>query len=349
MESFKSTASIPIDENDVKLTEFDAAYGPSLVSQRNRIFKKYYHFDCACSQCTLAEADAKKHGFDPQISFHCPKPTCQGLIPLPLNPEFISKKTAALKCNDCGYVINPNASENQIRQELQIQPDANANNPTYYNGKEKVSANIKKVRRLWATFDESAGLPLLTLLENADKLCEYFEHSIIFSRPYEFNWEYTKLMSSIFLVYSNKSLFLEHRNSWKISMSRFEKMKRLVPLYENFFRPSVENDGVNCSNVHRLLTTLDRLIAIGKTMLEVFVGKAVHEEFMKLIEELFVYSGKALDLAKIVFGPESDPKRFPMILRFTETQRDLRVMARYYTKKYKREMPKELHELLQKP
>lgn len=325
--------------------------------------RHHHGFVCKCEECLSAIADIHKYGFDPQLSFHCLKyPKCKGLIHLPLYPASSDAKvsphilecqccghetdgaTKILKCSDCAFEIDPVCTEDDIRKLLGMAPVKNNEKFTFFKGDMPIAISILFVRQaaLMVDFERSQVVDDQKF-EEAERLHELMENSILFANPHKHNWEVVRMYHNLFRVYLEPAFWFVPEKSFDLAMNRFERMIKVLPLLENFYRTGVEND--NHTDYFKLVDMMNYSVSYGSTMMYLLNAHYMTpQQCIDFLEILMPMAESAINMETRVYGPNK-PRRGKH-QDMNEMQDNNSKFAKYYSAKYKIPMSEHLKRYL---
>lgn len=136
------------------------------------------------------------------------------------------------------------------------------------------------------------------LIKCADAMCEYLEQSVVFLNPYEQNWKIANCYLLKVRAYSAPSTWMLPNASWPLAKLRFKRMKKAIPILDNFYRDA--HDHTNYAEYDKLLDLLLRVSKHGMGMLRDFSEPP--KTVMAFIEEVFPITRRGYNLAKTLFG-----------------------------------------------
>lgn len=321
----------------------ESVYGVSLVSTRQKTLKFQFGFVCECEECLAAIADVRKYGFDPQLSFHCLKyPDCQGLIHLPLYPSSrVGFEKKVLKCFDCGFEIDPSLSENEIRKQIGVAPVTKL---SFYDGDASISTMISDIRQCVVTLSSGhSGSNLIGKYEVGERLYEYLENSELLANPHKHNWEIARVYLTLLHVYCTPTLWHHPTINWETFLIRFDRMIKIVPLLESFYRVGVEND--DHTEYFKLVDSLTMLCEYGSGIFqETHAQYLTPQQSMEFLEILMPILRRNYQTSKRIYGSDKNRSSKLMFLEMIEIS--MSKYAKYYSGRFNIPMSKHLKRLL---
>lgn len=314
----------------------------SFVATRRKELNSRYCFDCVCEECVTAEENIKKNGFDPKYGYHCVKPKCKGLYYVPLNKDVIASSghiDGIAKCNECGYELDFGKTENAIRKELGLATkNATVSKGTTsvntYNPNNTIAMNLRNARRWSQLVVKQTTAPALSI-ECCDGLYELFEKSLIFSRPFERNWEMHRVLYEVFDIYGSPSMQMKY----PVAVLRFERMKLIMPFLEKFFYTA---HGDSYADFPTLVRLFFRMLNYGFSYLFAAFAeqKLSADKWIEQLRILLPMAHRAMNVAKILHG--TDVKRSLVLRDLDELHGSMSDLLTAMCKRHGIPIPREL-------